>query len=392
MTACEMVHKALVGSSTRGLLRVWSEVPDHGDRGSAGLAEASGLKVETTQRYLRFLDRMGLVERVGVRNASWTCADLERPTFEVLEDLMAGRRKVNIRRQIVEESATVPGTATGNHAGNGAPIPGTVPGIDLERSSESSTVTEAATRTAVVTDLKSPDATATKRDSCSRYAKKQHSSNSLSNPTSSSASTVGSGITESANSDQRPVEGDLAATPLIEAGLNASPVAALAPLQGNEEGTSPLVLRLLDEITALKVENADLQKRLDEALRVKRVAAAGTPAQAALVAEVFADWQVTLGYPERTLTPERRKCLMARIREGATRDQFQKVWACAKKDPFLQGANDRGTKYDDITTLCKNRSAFERYLTMPVGDIRKAFSMSPNLMPKPASEIKEYLS
>jgi hypothetical protein len=133
-------------------------------------------------------------------------------------------------------------------------------------------------------------------------------------------------------------------------------------------------------VSSLTVEVTSLRSTKKK----KEAAKLSTPEEEALIAEVFEDWQKVLGYPERTMTPERRALLLARIQDGFTRGQFQRVWAFAKRDPFMAGDNKSSRRFDDIDTLCKTRTRFEGYLSKPWkpswGDSR----------PKPQSEIRGY--
>lgn len=378
---------------------MWSRVPGHGARGAAALAKAAKLSTWTTRRYLRLLEQVGLVGRCGNarRNRSWVALEPTPTTLVTLEALVVGRKRIDTERvEVVDAVVQAVGETVGDAVGDavGATVGMseiTVPDLASGNSRSKEEVVTAFQVTdekAFTVTEKSLDVTADKDSSLLRDTKAYPSAN-LSNPTKSSASTVESGITESPNSDQRPVDGDLAATPFITAGQDPTPLAAPAPLHDPAAMLTTL-LALQQTVAEQLAEIHALQQKVARYEKVKKDRSIGTPAQEVLAAQVFADWQESTGYHDRTLVDKRRRFLIARVRNGFTREQFSRVWAHARLDSHLQGVNDRGTKYDDITTLCRSRSDFERYLAKPVGNLKKQFSDSPNLMPKPDDEVKGY--
>jgi hypothetical protein len=313
---------------------------------------------------------------------------------------MAGRRRVNVRRQTVEESVPVPGSDTGNgavdtgnhtgngvvdtgnHTGNGAVDTGnhtgngvvdtgnhTCNGDDVEISPYKgvvSTVTETFVNTVTGTVVTDPN------NNSNRY-----------------------GVPPETSSDD-----------LRGAGQSATPLSAPAPLHDlssivDQMREQAKVLgeqsRALGESKAALAEAIRDRDEAQEALAAKKAARKtaneksywGTPAQTAAMVEIFEDYRRILGYSDRTLTPERREFLLPRIQEGFTREQFQAVFTFAAQDEYLRGANNRNKKFDDIKNLCKDRASFELFLDKPsVVNWRKQGTNDPTLMPKPQSEIQ----
>jgi hypothetical protein len=74
------------------------------------------------------------------------------------------------------------------------------------------------------------------------------------------------------------------------------------------------------------------------------------------VQTVHALWQQILGYPDRSLTPARRKVIASRLKEGFTLEQFRTVFTYARQSDFLRG------KYDDVTSLLRSRERMEQNL------------------------------
>lgn len=79
------------------------------------------------------------------------------------------------------------------------------------------------------------------------------------------------------------------------------------------------------------------------------------------VREVFEHWQETSGHNRAKLTTDRRQKIRARLRTFSA-DELKEAIANACSDPFYQGDNDRGTRYDWIETLLKNDAAVDRHL------------------------------
>jgi hypothetical protein len=122
----------------------------------------------------------------------------------------------------------------------------------------------------------------------------------------------------------------------------------------------------------------------------KETAKLATPGEETLIAEVFADWKLALGWQDAELIPERHAPLLARIRDGFVRKDFQKVWAFAKGDAFLAGDNKRNMRYDDIVKLCRDRARFEGYMSKPRKQSSKQAFDCRDSTPKLQSEVRGY--
>lgn len=92
-------------------------------------------------------------------------------------------------------------------------------------------------------------------------------------------------------------------------------------------------------------------------------------ARQAAVRRLFAYWQERCEHSAAKLTPERARCIMARLRDGYTEAEVRKAIDGASVAAFV---NDDGHKYDDLTLICRNGSKLESFITRGVkatGDI-----------------------
>lgn len=80
------------------------------------------------------------------------------------------------------------------------------------------------------------------------------------------------------------------------------------------------------------------------------------------ITEVFNYWRSRCGHEKATLTKERRSKIRARLRLF-TPDQLKQAVDVVAEDPFYQGDNDRGQRYDFPETFLKNDSAVDRLIS-----------------------------
>lgn len=77
------------------------------------------------------------------------------------------------------------------------------------------------------------------------------------------------------------------------------------------------------------------------------------------VDEIFREWQEECHHPQAKLSPERRRAIQARLREGATREEFRAAIAGAARAAHV---NDNGQRFDDIELICRNRVKFDSFI------------------------------
>jgi len=79
---------------------------------------------------------------------------------------------------------------------------------------------------------------------------------------------------------------------------------------------------------------------------------------------VFGHWRTRTGHEGARLTPDRVQKVRARLREGySAADLMRAVDGCAGS-PFHSGENDRQTRYDDLSLICRSGSTVERFREM----------------------------
>jgi hypothetical protein len=74
---------------------------------------------------------------------------------------------------------------------------------------------------------------------------------------------------------------------------------------------------------------------------------------------LFAYWQEQCQHPRAKLTPERARCIVARLKEGYSEQDIRSAIDGAAANAFV---NDDGHKYDDITLICRNGSKLESFI------------------------------
>jgi hypothetical protein len=80
------------------------------------------------------------------------------------------------------------------------------------------------------------------------------------------------------------------------------------------------------------------------------------------VRAVFVHWKEATGRERASLTRERLRPIRARLRDGLTKTDLCRAINVAAQDPFLSGDNDRGKRFDDITTIFKTTAYVEGLL------------------------------
>lgn len=74
---------------------------------------------------------------------------------------------------------------------------------------------------------------------------------------------------------------------------------------------------------------------------------------------LFAYWQDKCGHPTAKFTPERRRKVEARLKEGYMEHQVRQAIDGAARAAFV---NDAGKRFDDIELICRNGSKLEDFI------------------------------
>lgn len=84
----------------------------------------------------------------------------------------------------------------------------------------------------------------------------------------------------------------------------------------------------------------------------------------ATVVRIFDHWRRACDHPAAKLTADRGNKVVARLREGySEQDVIAAIDGCAGS-AFHRGENDSGTKYDDLTLICRTGSQLEKFRDM----------------------------
>lgn len=76
---------------------------------------------------------------------------------------------------------------------------------------------------------------------------------------------------------------------------------------------------------------------------------------------VFDHWRTVLGHTDARLTPDRSRCIKARLAEGSTTQQLMDAIDGCKASEFHMGQNDSGKVYDSITLIFRNASKVDEF-------------------------------
>lgn len=80
-----------------------------------------------------------------------------------------------------------------------------------------------------------------------------------------------------------------------------------------------------------------------------------------LEVEVFDYWRKVCDHPKALLTPQRKRLIEQRLKEGYDADRLKAAVDGCRLDPFSQGENDRHIKFDDIALICRDGEHVEKF-------------------------------
>lgn len=83
---------------------------------------------------------------------------------------------------------------------------------------------------------------------------------------------------------------------------------------------------------------------------------------------VFACWKETMGKPKARLDAKRRDLINKRIADGYTVDDLCIAIRGCSESVFHMGKNDRNTRYDDITLICRDAKHVDQFLEVAQGE------------------------
>lgn len=77
--------------------------------------------------------------------------------------------------------------------------------------------------------------------------------------------------------------------------------------------------------------------------------------------EVFEHWKTTLNHPRAVFSKERKRAVLARLKEGHDVETLERAVDGCAKTPHNMGQNDRGEVYDDLQLICRDTAHVERF-------------------------------
>lgn len=77
---------------------------------------------------------------------------------------------------------------------------------------------------------------------------------------------------------------------------------------------------------------------------------------------IFEFWKDVLKHPTSKLTPERKRYITARLKDGYTVEQIKSAILGCQSSPHHMGENERATIYDDLTLICRSGSKLEQFI------------------------------
>ncbi|MEW6212726.1 MAG: hypothetical protein AB1631_30655 [Acidobacteriota bacterium] len=84
--------------------------------------------------------------------------------------------------------------------------------------------------------------------------------------------------------------------------------------------------------------------------------------------EAFDYWRERLNHPDAKFTDDRRRKVVARLREGYTLEQIKRgIDGCAASS-FHRGENDTHTLFDDLELICRSGSKLEGFIARANGN------------------------
>jgi hypothetical protein len=83
---------------------------------------------------------------------------------------------------------------------------------------------------------------------------------------------------------------------------------------------------------------------------------------AAAALALFEYWTAKTGHQKAKFTPERRRKILARLREGMTEEEGRQAIDGCWSSEFHRGANETGTVYDSINLIFRSREKVDEFI------------------------------
>ena len=113
------------------------------------------------------------------------------------------------------------------------------------------------------------------------------------------------------------------------------------------------------------------------------------------VEQVFERWKTTMAHKRARLDPKRAKAIRGMLAVGYTVEDLELAIFGCSVSPFHQGQNDRATKFDDITLICRDAEHVDKFIAQAEAVMAKRTARmaqpAPRMSDKPASAVPAHI-
>lgn len=81
-----------------------------------------------------------------------------------------------------------------------------------------------------------------------------------------------------------------------------------------------------------------------------------------LESEIFDFWKEIMGHKRARMDVKRQKIIKDRLRDGYTYEDITDAISGCFLSPFHQGDNDRNSRYDDISLICRDAEHIDKFI------------------------------
>ena len=157
------------------------------------------------------------------------------------------------------------------------------------------------------------------------------------------------------------VDGDVDLNELAAMGFIEVDHSKDAALQSQEHNAST-VLADCKQVATTEERRGEREERREEGEQ-KNVSPPALSPKVDHAIEVFNHWVLVMQKTGATkLTADRKKPIMARLKEGYSVDDLKQAINGCSVTPHNMGINDRNTKYNGLELICKNGANLERFI------------------------------
>ena len=97
---------------------------------------------------------------------------------------------------------------------------------------------------------------------------------------------------------------------------------------------------------------------------------------------VFLRWREATSRPKAKFTPDRKRRVLSRLREGYTAEQLCQAVDGMAGSPWHRGKNKDGRRYDDLELCCRSGSYVEKFIEMGERQVRRSTPAAETVLPE----------